>query len=113
MISQAGVPGPMKLKPASRAAAPSALHISSLPKPNRLSICDIIQRENRAPMLTMKVSEPEAIGLMPKPSCSISGSRKGTPLMAIRQSPPASVPTAKERRRNKVRSITGAATVRA
>ena len=39
-----------------------------------------------APAALAKVSSPEAKGVRPKPSCSISGSRKGSAPMPMRKS---------------------------
>ena len=41
---------------------------------------------NSAPTAAMKVSEPEASGLRPKPTCSISGRRNGMAPMPMRKS---------------------------
>ena len=77
MISQWGVSGEKNPFAATKAAPMKALTVSSLRKPVRSRMRFAMVFMNSAPTAAMKVSEPEARGLRPKPTCSISGRRNG------------------------------------
>ena len=88
MISQWGVSGEKNPFAATKAAPMKALTVSSLRKPVRSRMRFAMVFMNSAPTAAMKVREPEASGLRPKPTCSISGRRKGMAPMPMRKRKP-------------------------
>src|SRR5690348_15482269 len=88
MSIQDGSPGSTSAKPAVKKATPIALHSSTRWKPSHLRVNVEIGRMEIAPIARAKVMEPDWNGLIPTPTCSMSGSRKGTPLMPMREMPP-------------------------
>ncbi len=88
MISQWGVSGVKNPLAATKPAPMNALTIRSLRKPVRSRMRLAMVFMNSAPTAAMKVSDPEASGLKPKPTCSISGRRNGIAPMPTRKRKP-------------------------
>ena len=113
MITTCGVCSVNSPKPASIAEASSAFTHSTRRKPKRLSTLAAMVFMNIAPIADANVSSPDCSAVSPKPSCSISGSRKGVAPMPMRNSAPPSTPARKVWWRNRLRSISGCGCTRA
>ena len=96
------------------AAAPITAEDSAEPvaqpaKPKRAAKGLAMDLTQIAPTLITKVMRPEFSALRPKPTCSITASRKGTALTLMMQRLPESVDVLKVRSRNRERSSAGLA----
>ena len=91
----------------------TALITRMVRKPNRRRIVAVAHFMPMAPSAVAKVTMPDWNGVMPKPTCSISGSRNGSaPRPSRKMKPPATL-AKKVGSRNSVRSSAGLAVCRA